>query len=130
MVTKRRKGSGKSKGKKKFQYKAPSRDAMNKRATQSGGNFDSYMTDAYPQYKVQDGENCIRLLPPTFDEATHYGMDIYVHYDIGPNKDTYLCAEKMGRGKCPICDEAKRAAREGEDREYIQKLGRQNKAKY
>ena len=105
--------------KKKFVYQKRDIGTMKKRA-EGNNKYDSFYENGVEVYKVQD-DNCIRILPPTFDDATHYGMDLYVHYSIGADEAAYLCPEKMLGKKCPICDEMRKAHKEG-DKEYANEL--------
>jgi hypothetical protein len=60
-------------------------------------------------------------LPPTWEDAQHFGLDIYVHYGIGSDNQSYLCLDKMRGEKCPICEQRKVAERSG-DPEYARSL--------
>lgn len=115
----------------KFKYRERSAETVQQRATQKGGNFDSYLSDKAAFVKVKEGENVFRILPTTWDFDTfgdNWGFEIYVHREIGPNNDVYLCIDEMRKkypewdgipkGKCPIC----RAARDEEDPELGKKL--------
>lgn len=105
----------------RFEYRQRDASSARKRAESSGKDFDRYLQDVADAYAVNDGDNVVRILPPTWDDAEHYGHDIYVHYEIGPDKGTYLCLNKMKGEKCPICEERKRAQNEG-DEDYAKKL--------
>jgi hypothetical protein len=61
----------------------------------------------------------LRILPPTWDDPEHYGIDLYTHHSIGSDNSTIVCINKMLGKKCPIC-EAIIAA--GDDKEYAKKL--------
>lgn len=86
-----------------FQYQARTAEQISDRATQTGGNYD-VLYQNYPSYKAKVGSVLLRILPPTWDNAEHYGYDIYVHNNIGPDNQRYLCLKSMGKGKCPICE--------------------------
>jgi len=105
----------------KFQYKKRSFDTARKRTEQSSGTRDNYILEDIPLYKPTEGENLLRILPPTWKEPTHYGYDIYVHYNVGPDSAAYLCLEKMKEQPCPICEARSLADHEG-DKEYAKKL--------
>jgi hypothetical protein len=94
---------------------------VNKRADSGGGDFDVYLNRAVKMFKAHDKGNQLRFLPPTWEGATHYGLDIYVHYGIGPDRQTYLCLHKMKGEPCPICEERQKAARDGDD-DYAKEL--------
>lgn len=104
-----------------FRYQERSPDSYKKRGEQGGGDFDKYLSDSIKMFKPADGDNCIRILPPTWDGAEHFGLDIYVHYQVGPDSQTYLCNHKMQNKPCPMCDEREKAAKDG-DVDYADKL--------
>jgi len=107
--------------KSRFKYQKRSEGDAKERREQQGGDFDSFMKPGIKFFKVPEGENTIRFLPPTWENSKHFGIDIYVHYEVG-GRGSYLCRERHGKGRCPICDEAKRAQRTGKDEDYIKKL--------
>ena len=117
--TGRESGRGSSRGRYEYQQREP--NAMKKRGEQSGNDFDKIFIDDVKVFKVNDGNNFIRFLPPTWKNPEHFGLDIYVHYGIGPDNQTYLCLHKMKGEACPICEEAKRAQDDGDD-DYAKKL--------
>jgi gp32 DNA binding protein like len=95
-----------------FQYRKPTTSDIDKRANQSLGSFEGYLKDDYPKYTAKKGENAIRILPRHADEqAPYYGEEVYVHYNVGPDKASVLCAQKMAGEPCPICEERARAER-------------------
>jgi hypothetical protein len=112
---------GRRGGRSSFAYRERDAGSVKKRAEQGGKDYDRYLKDDVDALQVADGDNVIRLIPPTWDDADHYGLDIYVHYEIGPDKGTYLCLNKMKGEKCPICEERVRAQKDGDD-EYAKKL--------
>lgn len=92
----------------KFQYKRRNADNVKKRMNQSATNRDGFINDDVDMYKVKDGDNLVRFLPPTFDnlngtEAEHYGLDVFVHYDIGTDGSSFLCLEQNYNEPCPVC---------------------------
>lgn len=104
----------KSKG--KFKYKPRTAEQVQKRADKaSSGGRDGFIKEGVKFFKPSDGDNTIRILPPTWDEADHYGYDVYVHYNIGPDNAAYACLEKMKGKSCPICEESRRARADGDE---------------
>jgi hypothetical protein len=114
-------GGGKSKGG-GFSYRGRSGEEVARRAKQSSGRYDSFLTEEVTWYKPHDGENHVRIIPwlngddPDFDAliekwGSHWGIDIIVHRNVGPDNGTYLCNDKMNGEPCPPCD----AYRDGED---------------
>jgi hypothetical protein len=111
----------KGRNKKRFKYQTRSHESVETRSKQSGyASKEPICTDDYKFYSVKDDNN-IRILPPTWDDADHYGFDLYIHYQIGSDSGNYICPEKMGSGDCPICEE-KRKAEKGGDEEYAKTL--------
>lgn len=104
-----------------YQYRARDPEAAKRRSESGGRDFDSFIKRDVRMYKVHDGDNSVRILPPTWDDAQHWGLDVYVHYDVGPDKDSYLCLHKMKGEPCPICEERRQAAKDGDD-EYAKSL--------
>ena len=114
-------GRGSGRGGSSFKYQERSPDTYKKRGDQGGGDFDKYLSDRIKMFKPADGDNCIRIMPPTWDNAEHFGLDIFVHYGVGPDSQTYLCNQKMNNKPCPICDEREKASKDG-DVDYADKL--------
>ncbi len=104
-----------------FEYHRPTVEGAKKRVEQRGGNeFDSIFKPNTKVYKVND-DNVIRLLPPTWPDPKHFGFDIFVHYGVGPDGQTYLCPKEMLGEPCPVCEERARAVKDGDD-DYAKEL--------
>jgi hypothetical protein len=86
-----------------------------------GGNFDSIFKSKYKVLKVRDGKNLIRILPPTWDGAKHYGYDLWVNYGIGVDNQSYLSLSKMKGEKDPLA-EARRDAEKQGDKDLVKAL--------
>jgi len=59
-------------------------------------------------YKAAEGRNIVRILPPTWPKASHYGYPIWVHYGVGPKEAAYLCLRENKTSpykRCPLCEE-------------------------
>lgn len=95
-----------------FQYKPRSPEAWDKRA--KGTVFDGYALDEFQTFSPKK-ENWIRILPPTWENANHYGFDLWVHYGVGPNNGTVICLYKMKNQACPICEAQRRAEAKGNE---------------
>lgn len=104
-----------------FRYQRRDSKETQRRAEQGGGSGDSFLTDVVRLFKPVQGDNTVRILPPTWEDAKHYGMDIHVHYGIGSDNAAYLCLDKMKGKACPICEERKRALSDG-DQDYADEL--------
>jgi hypothetical protein len=104
-----------------FSYRERSVDDVKSRASQSGSSRDSFLKDNVTYFTPKVGDNTVRILPPTWDDARHFGIDVHVHYEIGPDKAAYLCLDKMEGKPCPICEERAKAEASG-DTDYAAKL--------
>ena len=100
-----------------FVYHERSADSVKKRAEQTGGRFDTIFKSGFDTYKPKAGTNTVRFLPPTWDGHDHYGLDIYVHGFVGPNRGSYLCLQKMKNKPCPLCKLEAEMRKEGETEE-------------
>lgn len=109
----------KSKGGGKFKYKPLTSEYLETRKS-GGGDYDQYVVEGIKMFKPQDGDNEIRIFPATWEDG-EYAYDINMHYGIGPDRQSYLCAHAMKREPCPICDERKQADKDG-DEEYSKSL--------
>jgi len=122
MEPRRKFGSASTTVTKRFVYQKRSSDVIKRRATQSGSNRDGFIDSSFPFFMPKPGTvNVYRILPPTWENAEHYGLEIFVHYNIGVDNSAYLCPNKMKNEDCPICEERKRAEKEG-DEDYIKEL--------
>ena len=104
-----------------FVYRERSVDSLKQRAERTGGKFDTIYKKGFSTWKPKVGENVIRYLPPTWDDAEHYGLTIWTHGYVGPDQGSYMCLTKMLGKPCPICkaaEEARRAGDEEETRQY------------
>lgn len=103
---------------------------MEHRKNRNTGSFQGVINDDYLIYRPIAGENYVRILPPTWENADHFGIDIHVHYNVGPEKATVICPARMkdtqfnpwldsnertpdAAAKCPVCEEANRLVRQG-----------------
>jgi len=107
----------------KFQYRSRSVEDMQKRASQSGKNQDSYISDDAKVFVPKGGDSIVRILPPTWEDPEHFGYEIFVHYGVGADRSDYLCLDwaRNTKGECPICAERAKAEAAGEE-EYAKSL--------
>jgi hypothetical protein len=103
-----------------FVYRERGTDAIQKRASQQGGDFKGFIKDEFEVYTAKKGENYIRILPPTWDNPAHFGFDVWAHYSVGPDNATLLCLHKMQNKRCPICEAVQALERAGDDDEAKQ----------
>lgn len=114
----RGRSSGRSSG---FEYQARSREDVTKRSSMGSNDYDKLLVDGIKMWKPQDGDNSIRFLPATWKGAKHYGLDIHVHYGVGPDRQAYLDLKKMKGEDDPISEEREMAVRDG-DEKYAKEL--------
>lgn len=96
------KGTGKSNG--KFNYRPRTTEEMTKRTHQSSTNREGFLLPELLAFTPADGENKIRILPPTWDDAGHYGMELWAHYGVGGDNSAYICRASSLKEACPICE--------------------------
>src|SRR5882672_4302969 len=99
-----------------FRYERRSKESVKERANMRGGNFDSFVKGSIKRYKMRDGKNLIRILPPTWPKPAHYGYDMWVKYDIGVDNQSYLSLSKMKNEADPLDEARREAAREGDEK--------------
>ncbi len=76
-----------------------------------------YAIDIVP-YLVTDEQ-----LPITLENGYEdYLLDVWVHYNIGPNEDKVICLAKSFSKPCPICDERKQIEQDGGSDKEIKEL--------
>lgn len=98
-----------------FEYKKRDDSKMIQRATRRVSGGDSWVSDEVRFFSPKEGDHEIRILPPTWEDADHFGIDVWLHYGIGPDRSSYLCPAKMKDESCPLCDERVKAQQAGED---------------
>ena len=93
--------------KKKFVYRERSAESALERTIKLSDR-EGYINLPEAKWFVvkENAEHTIRPLPPFWENAEHWGLDIWVHFGIGPDENTYLCLSRMKKGNCPICEEA------------------------
>lgn len=104
-----------------FRYKRRDKDSLKERANMKGGNFDTYIKPKFKQWKPKEGKNIIRILPPTWDEPKHCGLDIFINFNVGPDNQSYLSLSKHGKGADPLA-EARREAMSDGNKDFAKKL--------
>lgn len=104
-----------------FKYKKRDPALLEKRAEGQTGRFQGIIKNDYKLWRPVKGGNFIRILPPTWDDADHYGLDVFSHYSVGPERATVLCLTRMKSQPCPIC-QAKLRADKADDKELSNEL--------
>lgn len=103
-------------GGKRFEYKRRDATTVKSRASQSSGSYDQIFKAEYPMFAPKEGNSyCVRIMPPTWDGADHYGYNLFVHSQVGADNQRYICLEKHGKegAKCPICEDERDLKRGG-----------------
>ncbi|MCI0565364.1 MAG: hypothetical protein MN733_43420, partial [Nitrososphaera sp.] len=98
-----------------FVYKPPRAEKVKERSEQRGGRFDSPIMQQFESFRPE-GDNLIRILPATWDDADYWALEVWVHQFIN-EQGSYMCLQKMKQKPCPICKEAKRCKDAGEQEE-------------
>lgn len=94
----------------------------------TGINGDFLFTKAVQNYKVRDGDNVVRIVPPMWDEAMFPWYEAWVHGFIGPNNSSFFCLAKMKNQPCPICEARSKEESKGASREDLQQLTASHRA--
>ena len=97
-----------------FHYQQRTKEDLKERANMKGGNFDTVFKSQFTQWKPKEGKNLIRIFPPTWEGARHYGVDVYINYSIGADNNSYLSLSKHGKGADPLEEAKREALREGD----------------
>jgi len=100
----------------KLQYNRKSYEQMAALAAQSSSGRNSYIVQDIKFYKGKDGDNRVRVLPPSWENAEHWGLDMFLHYGVGADNDAFLCRAKHNHddGRCPICEMLEQATTDEE----------------
>lgn len=100
----------------KFVYRGADRtvESVVRRSKGGGGMYDSVVVPDIPSFKVKEGESCVRILPPGWEDTERWGdgwdIEVYLHYGVGPDNSRYLCLDKMKNEPCPVCEARLKAA--------------------
>jgi hypothetical protein len=103
--------------KRTFEYAGRTDEDVSRRAKQSSARYESIFNKEVPYFTARAGENCVRIMPwifkddPDWAELTatakwdnHWGISVMIHRNVGPDKGTVLCLDKMLGEPCPVCD--------------------------
>lgn len=90
-----------------FVYKARTPEKIKERASRTNGNFVTIFKPGFDTFKAKQGDNLVRYLPPTWDDAEHYGYSVHIHRNVGPDSAPYVCPRKMLGKPCAVCEEVK-----------------------
>lgn len=95
-----------------FKYK---RRAPEQVSTRNSNVKDPWTLSEVEMYKIREGENRIRILPPTWENPVHHGHEIEIHYGIGDRRQ-YICPKAFNGSDCPVCQEAVAAYQENDSK--------------
>lgn len=117
-----------------YRYERRDAESVKRRAEQrgSGGDFDRLLKEGVKMWKPNDGDNRIRILPPTWKKPEHFGLDVSVHYGVGADRQSYLCLHKHKGEPDPIheaYEEARRELNDNEGDKALEQLVKDLKAK-
>lgn len=87
-----------------FNYRPSDPKKLKARAEASGGDFETYIKQGFDLYKPRNGENVLRIMPPTFKDAEHFGYEFYCHSFVGPGRSSFMCLRKMKNKPCAACE--------------------------
>jgi hypothetical protein len=64
-------------------------------------------------FKPREGKNKVRILPPGWPNANHYGYEIFVNYGVGVDEQQYLSLSAMKNEPDPLAEARKQAEKQG-----------------
>src|SRR5580698_3294379 len=99
-----------------------------KKENAGASNRDFIFKEKVPNFQARDGENIIRLLPATWDDAYFPWYEAHVHYQVGANNGQFLCLARMLNKPCAICDAQKEMQERGEPEEIVKTMYPQQRA--
>lgn len=98
-----------------FQYRPRPAEQWQKRADQKGSQFIGYVKDQFTVFTPPEGDNWGRILPPSWDEPDHYGIEVWSHFGVGPLNANVLCPLRMDKQPCPVDEEREAGEKEGRE---------------
>lgn len=98
----------------RFQYTRRDAEVIKQRGNQRGSDYDPLIRDGIKIYKPKEGKNTIRILPPTWERADHYGYDVFVNYGVGLNEGAYISLHDMKKQPDPLAEARRKAERQGD----------------
>jgi len=104
-----------------FNYRPRTAEEVKKRTAQTGTGRDTFIDGNVKLFNPKAADHKLRICPPTWEDAEHFGLEVFVHYGIGPDNAGYLCLAKMRGEACPLC-EARAEANNANDPELAKAL--------
>ena len=102
-----------------------------KESAANSSGFVGVLKDGIPVWKCGEGKHKIDILPFTVGKkhptlpagSAAYKLDLFSHYGVGVNNDTYICMNKMFKKFCSICEHKSELQQSGDaDADQIKKL--------
>lgn len=104
-------------GRQPYVYRPRTAEDVARRKQETNSETPNVFMDQFKVYQSRKGENWIRILPATWEDAHHYGLDLWLHYNIGPDRNAVLCLNRMLKQPCPPCEQRLLAERAGDEDE-------------
>lgn len=120
--------SGSRRGGSGFKYNKRDSESAKSRAEGDSDRI-NIVKEGVNRYTPKGGPNIIRILPPTWEGAKHFGFDIYCHYSVGPENASFLSLHKMKDEDDPIWEEYSKAEADG-DEDYASELRPKHRVGY
>lgn len=98
---------------KRFQYTQRDPGSIKRQANQRGGDGDFLLKEGVKTFKPKEGKNTIRIMPPTWADADHYGYECYINYGVGVDNNAYFSLSAMKKERDPLDEARKQAERDG-----------------
>jgi hypothetical protein len=89
---------------KEFVYNKRSDKDVEERIITHMGFSESVTIPDIVKFSPKVGLNKLRILPPTWSGYKHYGLDVFIHYNVG-QRFQFLCPAFMKQKPCPVCEE-------------------------
>ena len=123
------------------------RESLLRRTEQSHNSRDSYggFKSIFKEgldvtfWDCREGTHLIDILPYQAGENDPYNkpgdytyvLDVWVHYGVGPNDDSYICLAKTYGKPCPICEHKRELQKQGDvDEDEIKALNPKRRVIY
>lgn len=109
-------------------YVAPSYDVVSRLSERRSSQFDGIIVPGGPRiFKAKQGNNTIRILPPTWKDPIHYSYEVKIHNEVGPNRGSYICLnenEAAPTRDCPLCEERNSSSLSTEEKDKLRPRAR------
>jgi len=100
-----------------FKYNKRSAKDHKKRTVKQAGSWATLAKPEFPEFKPKEGPHTIRLCPPTWEDAKHWGLDLWVNGHVGSGfGETFLSLKMMRQEADPVAEAIAAAKSEGEGR--------------